>query len=184
LRQRPAVTVLVPPGAEICSLVTAVQIRVRTVSLSDGRPSPVSALPAERRKAVGVCRTVGSHDGGRIMTLPRARSFGSAAADYARHRPGYPDSAVRWALEPVRDRTGPRLLDLAAGTGKLTGALLSHGSVTAMEPDPAMLAELHRLFPDVITAEGTAEEIPLPNASVDAVLVGQAWHWFDPERAL
>jgi SAM-dependent methyltransferase len=118
------------------------------------------------------------------MTLPRARSFGTAAADYARHRPGYPDSAVVWALEPVADRPDPRLLDLGAGTGKLTAALLSHGVVTAVEPDPAMLAELRSRFTTVTATEGSAEEIPLPDRSVDAVLVGQAFHWFDPGRAL
>jgi SAM-dependent methyltransferase len=117
------------------------------------------------------------------MSRPRARSFGTAAADYARHRPGYPDSAVAWALEPVADRPERRLLDLAAGTGKLTAALLSHGTVTAVEPDAAMLAELRDRFPSVATAEGSAEQIPLPDGSVDAVLVGQAWHWFDPDLA-
>jgi SAM-dependent methyltransferase len=118
------------------------------------------------------------------MTLPRARSFGTAAADYARHRPGYPDSAVVWALEPVVDRPDLRLLDLGAGTGKLTAALVSHGTVTAVEPDPAMLAELRSRFPTITATEGSAEEIPLPDRSVDAVLVGQAWHWFAPERTL
>jgi SAM-dependent methyltransferase len=118
------------------------------------------------------------------MTQPRARSFGAAAAAYARHRPGYPDAAVLWALEPVADRPYPQLLDLAAGTGKLSGSLMPHGSVTAVEPDPAMLAELRRDFPAITAAEGSAEEIPLPDESVDAVLVGQAWHWFDPDRAL
>lgn len=118
------------------------------------------------------------------MTTSRARSFGTAATAYAEHRPGYPGTAVAWALEPVAARTDLRLLDLAAGTGKLTGALLGHGTVTAVEPDPSMLAELRSRHPGVDSVEGTAEEIPLLDASVDAVLVGQAWHWFDPERAL
>jgi SAM-dependent methyltransferase len=118
-----------------------------------------------------------------IMTASRARSFGAAAAAYAQHRPGYPAAAVEWALEPLADQARPRLLDLAAGTGKLTEALLPRGTVTAVEPDPAMLAELRARFPAVIAHEGTAEAIPLPDACVDAVLVGQAWHWFEPERA-
>ena len=118
------------------------------------------------------------------MSVSRALSFGTAAADYARHRPGYPEPAVAWALEPVRGRPAAQLLDLAAGTGKLTAVLRSHGTVTAVEPDPAMLGELHRQFPEVTAAEGSAEEIPLPDASVDAVLVGSAWHWFDHDRAL
>jgi SAM-dependent methyltransferase len=117
------------------------------------------------------------------MDSRRARSFGTAAAQYARYRPGYPDAAVDWALAPLAGRDGLQLLDLAAGTGKLTASLLSRGAVTAVEPDPAMLAELRARFPDVDTREGSAEEIPLPDGAVDAVLVGQAWHWFDPERA-
>jgi SAM-dependent methyltransferase len=117
------------------------------------------------------------------MTRSRARSFGNAAGDYARHRPGYPAAAVDWALAPLAGRTELQLLDLAAGTGKLTGSLLPRGTVTAVEPDPAMLAELRARFPDVDAHEGSAEAIPLPDACVDTVLVGQAWHWFDAERA-
>jgi SAM-dependent methyltransferase len=117
-----------------------------------------------------------------VTTSSRARSFGAAAAAYAQHRPGYPAAALDWALAPVAG--GPlRLLDLAAGTGKLTEGLLMRGAVTAVEPDPAMLAELQARFPTVDSLEGNAEAIPLPDASFDAVLVGQAWHWFDPDRA-
>jgi SAM-dependent methyltransferase len=105
-------------------------------------------------------------------------SFGTAAAAYAEHRPDYAEAAVRWALEPAPG--GPRVLDLAAGTGKLTATLVALGAdVTAVEPDPAMLAELRRLLPAVRALPGTAEAIPLPDGSVDAVLVGQALHWFD-----
>jgi SAM-dependent methyltransferase len=118
------------------------------------------------------------------MTASRARSFGTAAGAYAQHRPGYPAAALDWALEAVVGMPHPQLLDLAAGTGKLTEGLLTRGTVTAVEPDPAMLAELRARFPCVESREGSAEEIPLPDGSVDAVLVGQAWHWFDPGRAL
>ena len=117
------------------------------------------------------------------MTASRARSFGAAAAAYARHRPGYPTAAVDWALGTLTGRPDVRLLDLAAGTGKLTEALLPRGTVTAVEPDPAMLGELRARFPGVDARAGSAERIPLPDGCVDAVLVGQAWHWFDPERA-
>jgi SAM-dependent methyltransferase len=117
-----------------------------------------------------------------VTTPERARSFGAAAAAYAAHRPGYPAAAVDWALAPVAG--GPlRLLDLAAGTGKLTQALVDRGEVTAVEPDAAMLAELRSRLPGVRALEGTAEAIPLPHGSFDAVLVGQAWHWFDHDRA-
>ncbi|GHE30995.1 putative methyltransferase [Streptosporangium violaceochromogenes] len=115
----------------------------------------------------------------------RASSFGGQAAAYARERPGYPDAAVVWALEPVRDRVPLRVLDLAAGTGKLTEVLLRHVSeVVAVEPDTAMLDELRRRLPGVRALTGTAERIPLPDGSVDAILAGQAMHWFDLDRAV
>jgi SAM-dependent methyltransferase len=115
-----------------------------------------------------------------------APSFGTVAAAYARHRPGYPAEAVAWALAPPARRSD--LLDLGAGTGKLTEALVGGVSsgvrVTAVDPDPAMLAQLRSRHPSVDVREGTAERIPLPDASVDAVLVGQAFHWFDRDRAM
>jgi SAM-dependent methyltransferase len=118
------------------------------------------------------------------MDLNRARSFGARAADYAEHRPSYPADGVRWALgaasRPVRD-----VLDLAAGTGKLTEALLPLGlTVTAVEPDDGMRTELSDRFPQVTALAGTAEEIPLAAGSVDTVVVGQAFHWFDQPTAL
>jgi SAM-dependent methyltransferase len=117
--------------------------------------------------------------------LRHASSFGTAAAAYAEHRPGYAEAAVRWALEPVWSRRPLRVIDLGAGTGKLTEALLQLGAdVTAVEPDPAMLAELRREFPAVRTAPGRAEAIPLPVGSADAVLAGQAMHWFDLDLAV
>jgi SAM-dependent methyltransferase len=117
--------------------------------------------------------------------LRHGSSFGAAAAAYAEHRPDYADDAVRWALEPVLRRELLRVLDLGAGTGKLTAALVRLGAdVTAVEPDPAMLAELRSSLKSVPALPGSAEEIPLPDASVDAVLVGQAMHWFDLSRAI
>jgi SAM-dependent methyltransferase len=104
-------------------------------------------------------------------------SFGSAAVEYAAHRPDYAPAATGWALESA---PGPRVLDLGAGTGKLAGTLLALGAdVVAVEPDPAMLAELRRALPALRALPGNAEAIPLPDASVDAVLAGNALHWFD-----
>jgi SAM-dependent methyltransferase len=117
--------------------------------------------------------------------LLHGSSFGAAAAAYAEHRPGYAEAAVRWALDPVRDGRPVRVADVGAGTGKLTATLVGLGAeVTAVEPDPQMLAELRRTMPEVSSVPGSAEEIPLPDASLDAVLAGQAMHWFDMDRAL
>ncbi len=124
----------------------------------------------------------------------RAKSFGAAAAQYAEHRPDYSFEAIKWVLTPVTDRITEGqaidLLDLGAGTGKLTAQLAglrlaaAKPVVIAVEPDADMIAELRRRLPDVRAIEGKAEEIPLPDASVDAVLAGQAAHWFDLDRAL
>ncbi|MFE9916632.1 class I SAM-dependent methyltransferase [Micromonospora sp. NPDC005553] len=104
-------------------------------------------------------------------------SFGAAATAYAEHRPDYAQAAVRWAVEPA---PGLRVLDLGAGTGKLSATLAAVGAdVVAVEPDPAMLAELRRAVPTVRALPGSAEAIPLPDGSVDAVLAGNALHWFD-----
>lgn len=112
------------------------------------------------------------------MDAERARSFGAVARLYDRARAGYPVEAVQWVLP----EGAARVLDLGAGTGRLSAVLLGLGvDVVAVEPDDAMRA----LVPAGAQAlAGTAEQVPLPDASVDAVLVGQAWHWFDQERAL
>ncbi|MCC8248075.1 class I SAM-dependent methyltransferase [Saccharothrix luteola] len=114
----------------------------------------------------------------------RANSFGAHASAYAQHRPDYPAEAIRWVLEPLGE--GPhQVLDLGAGTGKLTGGLLAEGHhVTAVEPDEAMLSELVRHHGAARALPGSAERIPVPDGTVDAVVVGQAFHWFDPARAM
>jgi ubiquinone/menaquinone biosynthesis C-methylase UbiE len=88
-----------------------------------------------------------------------------------------------WGLAGLT-RTPRRVLDLAAGTGKVSEGLLALGlEVTAVEPDAQMLQELTRALPEVTPLSGTAEEIPLPDESMDAVFAGQAFHWFDLDRA-
>jgi len=125
------------------------------------------------------------HDEETAERLRHGASFGAAAQAYAEHRPGYAQDAVRWALEPVWSRRPLRVADLGAGTGKLTETLTGLGAdVVAIEPDPQMLAELRRQLPETRSVPGNAEEIPLPDASVDAVLAGQAMHWFDMRRAI
>jgi ubiquinone/menaquinone biosynthesis C-methylase UbiE len=108
------------------------------------------------------------------------RAFGSQAEAYERGRPGWPAATVAALLE---DWGAKEVVDLAAGTGKLTRVLVAHADVTAIEPVGGMRAVLARQVPQARAISGTAEAIPLPDASVDAVFVAEAFHWFDLERA-
>jgi ubiquinone/menaquinone biosynthesis C-methylase UbiE len=114
-----------------------------------------------------------------------ARGFALAPADYERGRPMYPFEAVRRLVKELRIKPESTVLDLAAGTGKLTRLLAQLGSeVVAVEPVDEMRERLVETLPGVTALEGTAEEIPLDDESVDAVTVGQAFHWFDGDAAL
>jgi SAM-dependent methyltransferase len=107
-------------------------------------------------------------------------SFGKAAGDYSKGRPNYPPDAVAWLLGGV---TGV-VADVGAGTGKLTAEIVRQDfAVTAIDPDPGMLAALASELPEVPTAVGSAESLPLADASVGAVTFGQAWHWVDVPAA-
>ncbi|HTU79579.1 MAG TPA: class I SAM-dependent methyltransferase [Solirubrobacteraceae bacterium] len=111
----------------------------------------------------------------------RASSFARVAREYERGRPGYPRAAIDWLLgeDPLE------VLDVGAGTGKLTEALLDAGHrVIAVEPLAQMRAILAARLPRASALEGTAEALPLADASVDAVTVGAAFHWFDQAAAL
>jgi SAM-dependent methyltransferase len=111
----------------------------------------------------------------------QAASFGAAAGAYERGRPPYPPEAIDWLLPAG----AVRVLDLGAGTGKLTRQLAGRGlDVTAVEPSEGMREQLRRAVPGVRALAGSGERIPLPDRSVDAVLVAQAWHWVDPARAV
>lgn len=112
-----------------------------------------------------------------------ARGFSRAADAYDRARPDYPAAAVGWLAERLGLSAGRTVLDLAAGTGKLTRPLAGTGAeVVAVEPVAEMRA---RIGPAAARSlDGTAEAIPLPDASADAVTVAQAFHWFDGPRAL
>jgi SAM-dependent methyltransferase len=141
----------------------------------------VDGVRAPDRRDVRLRRPRGGLSAKRLSDAARARratAFGPAAEAYDRGRPGYPRDALAWCL-PAGAR---RVLDLGAGTGKLTRGLLALGlDVVAVEP----LAELRARVPSPATAlDGSAEAIPAGDASVDAVLVGQAFHWFDAPRAL
>lgn len=118
------------------------------------------------------------------MTDEKATSFGAEADNYEAGRPDYHFGAVAWMLEPM-PAGSLRIADVGAGTGKLTRVLAKapDAEVVAIDPDPAMLATLRATTPGVPTFLGSAESLPLPGASVDAVVLGQAWHWVDPVAA-
>jgi SAM-dependent methyltransferase len=110
-----------------------------------------------------------------------ATSFGSASATYERGRPPYPEEALDWLIPAGR----PRVLDIGAGTGKLTRQIAARGlPVTAVDPSDGMLTQLRRVLPGVPAHQGTAEHIPLADGSVDAIVCAQAWHWVDSARAV
>ena len=117
----------------------------------------------------------------RDQRAERAASFGSVAGEYERARPGYPEDAVRWLLGE-RPLT---VVDVGAGTGKLTRQLVAAGhDVVAVEPLEEMRAQLEAVVPKARAVAGSAEAIPLPAASADAIVAAQAFHWFDHERAM
>ena len=111
-----------------------------------------------------------------------ARGFAVSAGAYERGRPEYPLAAIEYLRDRLRLAPGRTVLDLAAGTGKLTRPLLAGGAeVVAVEPVVEMRAAVPH---EARTHDGTAEAIPLPGASADAVTVAQAFHWFDGDAAL
>lgn len=139
----------------------------------DGDGDGADALTAEDRERSG--------------RQARSRSFGAVAPAYQRSRSGYTVDDAAWALDLPRNPL--RVLEVAAGTGRLTLAVLATGAAVvlhAVEPDAGMRAEFARVVNDrrVELSDGTAESVPLPDASVDAVVVGSAFHWFDPARAM
>ena len=108
-------------------------------------------------------------------------AFADVAGAYERGRPGYPVEAVRWMVgdEPVD------VVDLGAGTGKLTRALVALGHrVVAVEPLDEMRAQLEAAVPGSHAVEGRAEAMPLPDGAADVVASAQAFHWFDHDNAL
>ena len=116
---------------------------------------------------------------------PDSRAFEHVADLYERARPGYPPAAVAWIAERLALGPGRTILDLGAGTGKLTRDLVATGArVVAVEPGDEMRARLAEAVPGVEALAGAGESIPLPDSSVDGVTVAQAFHWFRADEAL
>jgi SAM-dependent methyltransferase len=118
---------------------------------------------------------------------PRAATgfAGGSVEAYERGRPTYPEEAIDHLVREFGLSPGATVLDLAAGTGKLTRQLVPRvDHVIAVEPSPAMRGELQRQVPAADVRDGTAEAIPFDDATVDAVFVAQAFHWFRAEQAL
>ena len=120
------------------------------------------------------------------MTTPdiAAHGYQLGGDDYERARPSYPPEAVALLVRKLRIGPGGTVLDLGAGTGKLTRLLQPTGAtLVAVEPVAAMRRHLAAV-PEVQVLEGTAEAIPLEDASIDSVVVGTAFHWFRGDEAL
>ena len=133
----------------------------------------------------------GSRSGGGGLRPPRriheaaARGYEAAVERYRHGRPTYPDDAVTYLVRQLGIRPGSDVTELGAGTGTFTELIVHMGAtITAVEPVAAMRETLARNCPTVTVLDGTAEEIPVPDGSADAVIAAQAFHWFDGERAL
>lgn len=159
-----------------------------------------SDAPSHRRSAATSGPTIGCSEGmAHLGPGPRATGsvrpvgidevaavgFGSSAATYEQGRPSYPPGVIDLFVTHLCVGPGARVVDLAAGTGKLTRLLVPTGAtVVAVEPIEAMREQLRLHVPEVEVLDGTAEAIPLPDGSAHAVTVAQAFHWFDPQPAL
>jgi SAM-dependent methyltransferase len=131
--------------------------------------------------------TTHTHRAHRAGVDPLAHSgFGRGAAAYERGRPAYPREAIVWVAEQLGIGPESTVLDVGAGTGKLTRLMrrITGASMVAVEPIGAMRAQLHAADPETPVLEGHAEALPLPDASVDAAVCGEAFHWFDGAAAL
>jgi SAM-dependent methyltransferase len=125
------------------------------------------------------CRCRSSAYVGRMARDDAQEGFHSGAQAYVRARPAYPDVAVTSLMNRLELAAGGHVVDLGAGTGIFSRQLVSHGVlVTAVEPVPAMRAEMSRV-PGLVVHNAVAERTGLPDGCADAVVAATAWHWFD-----
>ena len=114
-----------------------------------------------------------------------AHGFEVAAPIYDRARPDYPQEAIAALVEHLHIASGTRLVDLGAGTGKLTRSFIGTGAdIVAVEPLENMRRAFAQELPQLPIVEGSAELLPFADASMDAIVVGSAFHWFDGPAAL
>lgn len=135
-----------------------------------------------------VSRTDGVDDVDRVLadrSLLGRSGFATGSDVYERARPGYTAESVDGLVRALGIGPGSRVLDVASGTGKLTRSLVAAGAhCVAVEPSAAMRASFASVLPDVAQVGADAERLPIGDATVDAVTVAQAFHWFDPAVAL
>lgn len=161
--------------------VGIVSVAERLASLRSLTESGRLAVSRRADRGVGEC-------GGRSVTATdkiaamhaRATSIGTWTDEYDDWRPTYPDAAVDWLVPP----NGAHVAEIGAGTGKLTDRLMERGlELDVVEPDGRMLGIIRRRHPRLRTHQTGATSLPLGDASVDAVVVADAWHWFPKEEA-
>lgn len=120
-----------------------------------------------------------------LLKAPPYAGYEIVASAYEKGRPDYPETAIAHFITALKLESGKQVVDLAAGTGKLSKALQESGvALVGVEPVLEMRKVFSRQLPEIPILEGTAEKIPLEDASIDCVVVGTAFHWFDGERAL
>lgn len=122
---------------------------------------------------------------GVTIQIKAATGFNQAAEAYERGRPDYPRQAVTFLLDTLGVSPGSTVVDLGAGSGKFTRLLATSGAhLLAVEPVEGMRVKFQQLLPGITALDGSAEHIPLPSGSVDALVAAQAFHWFDGKAAL
>lgn len=127
------------------------------------------------------------HDEGRypMSVHEKSQGYHSGARDYVAGRPGYPPEAIEWLRDVLGAAPGRKIVEIGAGTGKFIPTLQEvGGTIIAVEPITEMREQLVQSFPDVTALAGSADAIPLPDASVDAVVCAQAFHWFATVEAV
>ena len=159
--------------------------RDRQARRSNGNRESLDRTPVARSQPFGrLCALSGPLSSKRMGVHEVAAAGFNDPGDYEAARPSYPPEAVAWLVEHLRIGAGSRVCDLAAGTGKLTRLLAPTGAqLLAAEPVEGMRATFHELLPEIPVVAATAEALPFAPASLDAITVAQAWHWFDAERA-